>query len=622
MSLATPTELVALDSAQHQPNGSPRFRIPAQPAHLLWEQAVRTEADGGVQADIRIFLDEQIETGDVVLDVAPGFGFVALGAATAPGGVATVLVDGLAEAELVRLQDAAADAGAWVEPLETQEPAALANLFGARLDPEGRLLLHACADTVGPWCERIEQAGYASRTLAVCVSGELTAAQWSEIAPRLDTLGLCACALVDREGEGVLVPLAGAPTTPVIAVPKGLFDEPAAEPALAAGAPDIFGAATTTQNAGRSRSASSATWMPVRDGLSLIAPHSRTGYGVTGAHLLRALQARGVPVALFPIGPVDQTLTNNPMLPAAMELQARYNADAPSVRLSQQFDLALHAGRGPRIAFTIFETEQFTTRELHHLRQQDAVLTCSSWAREVCLANGLTDVPVHVVPLGVDMDVFHDAVVPVRRWDETVFLQVGKLEPRKGQRELLRAFEAAFSPKDAVRLVLACHNPFMKRDAYDAALAPFRNSPMARRITLVPTELATAHDVAALMAAADCGVFPVRAEGWNLEALEMMAMGKRIIASRATAHTAYMTDENADLITLGAPEPATAGQMRGMWGSWGAAQHEQLVETLRAVHAAKQGARLAPNAAGVATASAHSWDASARALLDAIATVA
>jgi glycosyltransferase involved in cell wall biosynthesis len=162
----------------------------------------------------------------------------------------------------------------------------------------------------------------------------------------------------------------------------------------------------------------------------------------------------------------------------------------------------------------------------------------------------------------------------------------------------------------------------MTRDAYDAALAPFRRSPMARRITLATSELGTARDVAALMASADCGVFPVRAEGWNLEALEMMAMGKRIIASRATAHTAYMTAENAHLIALGAPEPATAGGMRGTWGSWGDAQHEQLVEAMRAVHAAKQGAGLASNASGIATAAAHSWDASAAALLDAIATVA
>jgi hypothetical protein len=62
--------------------------------------------------------------------------------------------------------------------------------------------------------------------------------------------------------------------------------------------------------------------------------------------------------------------------------------------------------------------------------------------------------------------------------------------------------------------------------------------------------------------------------------------------------------------------------MRGTWGSWGDAQHEQLVEAMRAVHAAKQGAGLASNASGIATAAAHSWDASAAALLDAIATVA
>jgi glycosyltransferase involved in cell wall biosynthesis len=630
MTVATPFAPNALDSAQRQPDGTPRFRIPAQPAHPEWAPAVQIETDRGMQAEVRVFLDEQVETGDVILDLAPGFGFVALGAATAPNGVASVFVADLPEAELVRLQDAAADAGAWVEPLETPTAESLAQLLDARLDPEGRILIHADAETLLAWCERIAQAGVTSRLLALCLSGTLSPAQWTDIVPLLDALGLAPCTLVERDGEGVLVPVTDAPSAPVIAVPRDLFEASDAEgmhdEAAAEGADELFGDTSAAWSTAPALAATSRAarerWVPLRDGLSLIAPHSRTGYGVTGANLLRALQARGVPVTLFPLGPVDHTLTHNPMLPAALERQAAFHPDAPSVRLSQQFDLALHAGRGPRVAFTIFETETFTPRELHHLRQQDLVITCSPWGQSVCVANGLTDVPVRVVPLGVDLSVFNDAVVPVRRWDETVFLQVGKLEPRKGQLELLRAFEAAFTPKDPVRLVLACHNPFVKRDAFEAALAPFRQSPMARRITLLPTELATAHDVAALMAAADCGVFAVRAEGWNLEALEMMAMGKRIIASRATAHTAYMTDENAALITLGAPESAAAGHMRGTWGSWGAAQHEQLVAALRAVHAERQEGGLAPNRAGITTAETLSWETSAAALLDAIATIA
>jgi glycosyltransferase involved in cell wall biosynthesis len=200
-----------------------------------------------------------------------------------------------------------------------------------------------------------------------------------------------------------------------------------------------------------------------------------------------------------------------------------------------------------------------------------------------------------------------------------VFLQVGKLEPRKGQRELLRAFEAAFTPDDAVRLVLHCYNPFITREAFDAGAAPFRASPMRDRITILSRELPTARDVAALMAGADCGVFAVRAEGWNLEALEMLAMGKTVIATDATGHTEFLTSANARLIGIDALEPAMDGALTGAWAAWGDAQHRQLVAHLTAVHAARQQGTLSVNVAGIETATRHSWEASADALLAALA---
>jgi glycosyltransferase involved in cell wall biosynthesis len=353
----------------------------------------------------------------------------------------------------------------------------------------------------------------------------------------------------------------------------------------------------------------------LRDGFNFIAPHQRTGYGVAGANLLRALQRQGVPVEFFPMGAIDASLTDNPDLERALAAQSAFPTHAPSVRLSQALDLALHAGAGPRVGFPIFESEQFTPRELHHLRQQDALLVCTPWARDICRANGLTDMPIHIVPLGVDAAVYHPDVPAVRRGGETTFLQVGKLEPRKGQLELLRAFEAAFTPADDVRLVFACHNPFLSRDAFEAQLAPFRRSPMARRITLQISELPTSRDVATLMASADCGVFPARAEGWNLELVEMLAMAKPVIATYATAHTAYLTAENAQLITLGPPESARPAGFLGTWGSWGEAQHEQLVNALRAVHRARQNDTLGLNLAGLATARSLSWDNAAEAML-------
>ena len=613
-----------IPSVQHIADGVPRFSVPVLFEDTEAEIAASVEAHGGVEAEIRAFLDSQLETGDVLVDLNPGYGFVALSATTAPGGMPTVLVAGLSAERLGALRDAAADAGGWIDPVDASDRDTLLSAIDARLEPEGRVFVHAVAANI-PWlCAVLGDLIESGRVLAICVSDAFESPDWPEASAALASSHMTPCMLVEQEGDAVIIPCRGIPTAPVIALPDALT-APSDPSAVEVAAPDPVAAADPAPSENPSDVPIShahvlrpdGRWSPTRDGFSLIAPHSRTGYGVAGAHLLRALQQGGVPVTFFPIGPIDRTITENPDIATAVQGQGTFRNDTPSVRLSQQFDLALHVGHGRHVAYTIFELDRFTNRERHHLQQQDAILVCSNWARQVCLDNGITDRPVHVVPLGVDRAVFHEGV-PATPGPETVFLQVGKLEARKGQRELLSAFEAAFTPKDPVRLVLACANPFISRTELDALLSPFRRSPMASRITVHTTELPSLRDVAALMATADCGVFPVRAEGWNLEALEMLSMGKTIIASNCTAHIEYMTRDNARLISIDRFEPVAANPDAGRWAAWGASQHEQLVAHLRDVHTTRQQGKLGRNEAGIRTAEYYSWSHAADSLLHAL----
>ena len=614
ISTSTATPFVAsIASAQVTADGAPRFQLPAAPDHPAWPEAAALEADGGVDADIRVFFDAQLETGDVVLDLAPGFGFVALGATTAPGGLPTVFVAGLSEDRMQALQDAAVDVGGWLERLDIGDGDTLAEVVDSRLDTDGRVFVHASALMVAPACAQLKPLIDASRVLAICIGDAASSENWSAISADLRAAGFEACTLVDVNGEPTVVPVQAAPASAVIALPRALV--------LPHDAGDVVDVTVAAQ--GRSeRFALVDGWAGVRDGLHLLAPHSRTGYGVAGAHLLRALRNAQVPVAFHPIGPLDRTITDAAHLDATLTSAMLVHPDAPSVRLSQQFDLGTHAGRGATVGFTIFERDAFTEQELAGMQAQDALIVCSEWARGVCIANGLGDKPIHVVPLGVDRVVFHEGVAAHQRTTDTVFLQVGKLEPRKGQLELLRAFESAFAPSDAVRLVLSCTNPFIGRDEMEALLAPFRRSPLASRITIRTAELASLHAVAHVMAAADCGVFAARAEGWNLEALEMLSMGKQVIATDFSAHTEYLNAGNARLVRIDALEPALGGALPGRWAAWNAPQHEQLVAHLRAVHAERQAGSLTLNRAGIDTAGKFTWDASAAALVRALEQIA
>lgn len=611
-SIAMPS-VATIASAQITADGAPRFQIPAMPDDPAWLGAAAQEADGGMDADVRVFLDAQLETGDVLLDLAPGFGFVALGATTAPGGLPTVFVSGLSDDRMQALQDAAVDVGGWLERLDIGDTDTLAALVDSRLDTDGRVFVHASALMIGPVCAQLKPLIDASRVLALCIGDAAQSGDWSLVLTDLHAAGFEACTLVDVNGEPTVVPVEGAPASAVIALPHALV-----QPNDAPGAHDT----TSTTRIGSQRFALVGGWAGVRDGLHLLAPHSRTGYGVAGAHLLRALRGAQVPVAFHPIGPLDRSITDATHLDATLASEMVVHPDAPSVRLSQQFDLTTHAGQGATAGFTIFERDAFTEQELAGMRAQDALIVCSEWARGVCIANGLGDTPIHVVPLGVDRAIFHEGVEARQRTTDTVFMQVGKLEPRKGQLELLRAFESAFSPNDSVRLVLSCTNPFIGRDEMDALLAPFRRSSLASRITVRTAELASLRAVADVMAAADCGVFAARAEGWNLEALEMLSMGKQVIATDFAAHTEYMNASNARLVHIDTMEPALGGALPGRWAAWQASQHEQLIAHLRAVHAERQGGSLALNTAGIDTAKRFTWDASVDALVRALEQIA
>ena len=623
-----------ISSIQLSATGLPRFLVPSTEDES-WAMAADREAEGGVNAEIRAFFDAQLETGDVVLDLDPGFGFVALSATTAPSGMPTVFIAGLSSDRTQQLQDAAADAGGWIESLGTVELEALSTYVDSRLEPQGRVFVHVRAENVAWVCSALTPLLGADRVLAICVSDAARSDQWADAKSVLLLHQFTPCGMREQQGEAIVVPLSGAPDGSVIALPTSLAGEsPIADEPISQDDVDdsIFGAIQVTEDVSALQTASSSIalhassrWNVLRDGFSFIAPHSRTGYGMAAAHLLRALQAQQIPIAFFPIGPLDRGLIANEMLSQGLQLQGAYRPDVPSVRMSQQFDLALHVGRGTRVAYTVFERNEFTASERHHLDQQDALLVCSEWARQVCLDNGITDKPIHVVPHGVDRDAFHERVAAAKVAADTVFLHVGKLESRKGQLELLRAFEAAFTPRDAVRLVLSCHNPFVSTSAMTSMLAPFRSSPMASRITIIDRELPTLSDVATLMAGADCGVFPSRSEGWNLEALEMLSMGKSVVATSCTGHTEYLTRDNARLIKIDAFEPAVSSgaALPGQWAAWGDSQHEQLMAHLRAIHAAKQSSGAMPsNDAGIRTAKHYSWSYAADCLvrgLDAIA---
>lgn len=349
--------------------------------------------------------------------------------------------------------------------------------------------------------------------------------------------------------------------------------------------------------------------------LNLLAPITvNTSYGLVATNLLKELTRKGVDIALFPIGQVDGLEEDRQIIQTALDNQARFDTIAASLRIFHQFSLAEHVGVGQHIGFPIFELDKFNPREYHHLRSQDQLFVCSKWAQEICTDHHLT---AQVIPLGVDTSIFSPTENP-RRPGSTTFLNVGKLEIRKGHDILAEAFGKAFTPKDNVRLKMMWHNFFMTQDEVLEWERLYMESPMGDRIQFL-SRVGTQRDLAEVMRSADCGVFPSRAEGWNLELLEMMAVGKPTIATNYSGHTEYANAQNCLLIEVEDVEPAYDGKWfhgEGNWASFGENQMDQLVEHMRTVHKEVQSNPKCGNPVGIETAKRFSWESAANQMLE------
>jgi glycosyltransferase involved in cell wall biosynthesis len=340
---------------------------------------------------------------------------------------------------------------------------------------------------------------------------------------------------------------------------------------------------------------------------------------MTSLHCVDELIKMGHKLNLFPIGQPQCHPRHADNIRQALKNSDKFDTAAPCIRLWHQHDMSMFVGRGNHIGFPIFELDTFTEKEQHHLESCDGLFVCSQWAKHIiaCNCHYITHHCTDVVPLGVDTTIF----TPKKSTRKpTIFLNVGKWEVRKGHDLLVHAFNQAFTPTDNVELWMMNDNPFLSPAETDAWQQRYKQSKLCHKIRFLPrVELDI--QVAEIMQQTDCGVFPSRAEGWNLEALEMMACGKEVIITDYSAHTEFCTQENSMLVPIIDTEPAFDGKWffnQGNWAKMGEYEVGVIVTHMQQVHRAKQNNHLGPNEAGIATANKFTWQNTANVIISSI----
>lgn len=341
--------------------------------------------------------------------------------------------------------------------------------------------------------------------------------------------------------------------------------------------------------------------------LNLFCPINGTGYGITSLNILKSLVSDNTQVALFPIGNQIQLNSENDreFVEKSLENNVNYDPKAPCLKIWHQHDLAAKIGNGHYYVMPFFEIDKLNKREVHGINSADYVFQPSEWGKKILEENGVTK-PIFIAPLGVDHTIFSNKPNKIRMEKPNyVFFHIGKWEKRKSQDVLIQAFNQAFEKSDNVELRLVPHNPFLKEEEHMEWINLAKNSKLGDKINIY-NRLATQYHLADFIDDADCGVFVSRAEGWNNEIPESMAMNKPIIATNYSAHTQYCDDENSFLVNIDETEPAIDGKWfngQGNWAKIGENQIEQIVEHMRYVYKNN----IKDNPCGVKTANKYSW---------------
>jgi glycosyltransferase involved in cell wall biosynthesis len=239
---------------------------------------------------------------------------------------------------------------------------------------------------------------------------------------------------------------------------------------------------------------------------SVVAPLvSADGYGVSAEQMVLAATDLGADIEFVSHDWSDPRYTDSKLL----DLQApQITRDVVVVHFLPFAFTRFRAS--VTLGSTMFETDSIPPFWIPCCNATNGIIVPSEHCREAFQPH--LDVPVEVVPLGVDTGFYR----PVEREHEGsfTFLMTGLLHYRKGADLAIRAFREEFAGED-VRLVLKTRRSFL--DVGDERL----DDP---RIRVIDGD-ATREEMRELYTMADCFLAPSRGEASGLTPREAMATG-------------------------------------------------------------------------------------------------
>lgn len=346
--------------------------------------------------------------------------------------------------------------------------------------------------------------------------------------------------------------------------------------------------------------------------ITFSAPVNKLSYGYCTSYFIKELSKLGHKISLFPLGSTEET---NEFIQPALKNAENSSYNEIVIKLYHQNLLHNRIGKGKHYGFPIFELDTFDQQEKNSINSCDSLIVPTKWAADVCKNNNIS-VPIDIVPLGVDRDIFYENDLPLT--DEIWYYNIGKWEVRKYHDLLSLAFAKAFdSSKYKVKLFML---PFSNSGHYHPNelndWEKLYKTNLGDKVIILK-RLPGQEDVANLIRKCHCGIFPSRAEGWNLPLLETLSCGRYAIASNCTAHTEFINEDNCFLLPANNKVVAKDGKWFNGKGNWHDINIDDVIDQLRYSYDFIQ-SKNEINVSGIKTANNFTWKKAAERLVNVV----
>ena len=304
-----------------------------------------------------------------------------------------------------------------------------------------------------------------------------------------------------------------------------------------------------------------------REEVTIIGPvDSYTGYGQLVGQVALGLVGMGFEVRLF----ATQIDHRHPINPELLKLLSTELSPASTWRLvmhsPESLPAVLHEGV-KNVLFTMWETTRLRPLSIEHInRLASHVITPNAWNASCFEAAGV-NVPIRVVPLGVDPNFYQ----PAEEAPACVFGAAGRFAhggSRKGLAEVVDVFLETFPTERDVQLQLKC---------FDDCLFESKQDPRVKVLRVYLTDQQMADWYLGLRAFVSMS----RAEGWGLHQQQAMARSRPVVAARFGGLAEFMSEENGYCVDYSLQQ--ATGYYEGV-GCWAEPDPLSVSRAMRAIY--------------------------------------